>query len=183
MFTTIREETMISWKFLQLKKLHLEWEKTYEMVSRTGNKHAVAGLVHHLQNETFILIEQYRYPVQQKVLELVAGLMDKNTTPENTLREEIIEETWYQTINRVEFLAHTTASAGALSETTQLYKVEISWNRGTQSLWDLEDITVHEIATRDFHSFLQWELSRWILIDPKVCMAVYMFLQKTWKIV
>gem|GEM_PF-2918595 len=63
------------------------------MVSRTGNKHAVAGLVHHLQNETFILIEQYRYPVQQKVLELVAGLMDKNTTPENTLREEIIEET------------------------------------------------------------------------------------------
>lgn len=78
MFKEINRETISSWKYLELIKINLEWNRVYEVCSRVWNKNAVAWLLRHTQNNSYILIEQYRYPIKQKVLELVAGLIDKN---------------------------------------------------------------------------------------------------------
>lgn len=184
MLKELWREVFSSWKHLELIEIELEWWKKYEACSRIWNKNAVAWIIRHIENNSYILIEQYRYPVKKRVLELVAWLVDKpNMSNEEILREEIIEETWYFDIKNTSFLFETTGSAWKSSETTFLYDVEISWSRWNQNLWEMEDIKVLEIPENDFYNFLLSKQKEWILIDPKVCMVVYMTLAKIKKVI
>lgn len=180
----LSREVVASWKHLQLLQIHLEGNKIYDAASRVGNKNAVAGLLRHTDNQSYILIEQYRYPLKARVLELVAGVIDKpNLSIVDIMKEEVKEETGYSEIWNVEFLAQTSGSAWALCETTNVYDVEISWLKWTQNLWDMEDIKVLEVPYGDFNNFLASKMKEWLIIDPKVCMAVYMTLGKINKII
>lgn len=89
------------------------------------------------------------------------------------MKEEVLEETWYSQIWNIEFIANTSASAGALCETTIVYDIEIFWPKWNQNLWEMEDITVFEIPYKDFDTFYNSKKKEGIIIDPKVCMAVY----------
>lgn len=42
----------------------------------------------------------------------------------------------------------------------------------------MEDIKVLEIPYNDFDRFLSLKIKEWLIIDPKVCMAIYMTLGK-----
>ena len=180
----LSREVVASWKHLQLLQIHLEGNKIYDAASRVGNKNAVAGLLRHTDNQSYILIEQYRYPLKARVLELVAGVIDKpNLSIVDIMKEEVKEETGYSEIWNIEFLAQTSGSAWALCETTNVYDVEISWLKWTQDLWDMEDIKVLEVPYEDFNNFLASKMKEWLIIDPKVCMAVYMTLGKINKII
>lgn len=179
MLEELWRRVIASGRHLELQEIDLEWWKIYESTARVGNKNAVAWLVRHIEHQSYILIEQYRYPVKNKVLELVAGLIDKPwLKKEQIMREEIYEETGYREVWEIEFLARVTSSAGKSSEITYLYDVEISGERGEQDLWEMEDITVFEIPYKDFRRFEKSKKKQWILIDPKVCMAVYETLEK-----
>lgn len=179
----LSREVVASWKHLQLLQIQLQWGKIYDAASRVGDKNAVAGLLRHTQNQSYILIEQYRYPLKARVLELVAGVIDKpNLSIVDIMKEEVKEETGYNEIWNIEFLWQTSGSAGALCETTSVYDVEISWPKWLQALWDMEDIQVLEIPYWDFNNFLASKMKEWLIIDPKVCMAVYMTLGKIGKI-
>lgn len=183
MLKEINRETIISLKHLELVKINLEWGRVYEACSRVWNKNAVAWIVRHTENRSYILIEQYRYPVKQRVLELVAWLIDKpNLTKEQIIEEEVIEETWYSQIQSIEFLGETSGSAWKSSETTTLFDVEITWEKEKQNLWEMEDIKVIEVPYNDFDSFMKSKIKEWMIIDPKVCMAVYMTLEKIKKL-
>lgn len=183
MLKELERNIIASWKHIELLELKLEWWKKYEATRRIWEKNAVAGLLRHTQNQSYILIEQYRYPLKAKVLELVAGVIDKpNLSIVDIMKEEVKEETGYQEIGNIEFLSQTSGSAGVLCETTSVYDVEISWPKWTQDLWDMEDIQVLEIPYRDFNNFLASKIKEWLIIDPKVCMAVYMTLGKVNKI-
>lgn len=176
----LNRNVIASGKHLELLQIELEWGKIYDAASRVGNKNAVAGLLRHTENNTYILIEQYRYPLRKKVLELVAGVIDKpGKLVQDIMKEEVKEETGYQNIGTITFLSETSASAWALTETTKLFDVEISGTKGSQELGELEDISVFEIPYADFNSFLASKNKAWTIIDPKVCMAIYMTLAKT----
>ncbi len=133
-------------KHLAIDTMHLEWWHAWELVTRQWNAQVVAGLLSHKEHESFILIEQYRYPVQKKVIELVAGLQDKSgLSPEQSFREEIREETGYQDIANITLLGETSGSAGLTDETALLFHAEIEWEQGEQILEQEEDINVLEI--------------------------------------
>ena len=102
MLKEINRETITSWKHLELVRINLEWGRIYEACSRVWNKNAVAWLLRHTENNSYILIEQYRYPVKQKVLELVAWLVNKEWLNEQEImQEEVVEETWYKKIKSI----------------------------------------------------------------------------------
>lgn len=48
-----------------------------------------------ISRNTFILVEQFRPLVDARVIELVAGLVDPEMTPEEAILKEIREETGY----------------------------------------------------------------------------------------
>ena len=170
-------------EFIQIIKQDLWWWKFWETVRRPWNMKAVAGLLRHPENKSIILIDQYRYPVKTRVIELVAGLLDKpDLSMEDTFREEIVEETWFRDIWDMKFLWETSWSAGLTSETAYLYDAEVFWERWEQNLEETEDIKVIEIPEADIMKFLQIRQKEGQLIDPKICMALFMAQDKIWNI-
>ena len=69
------------------------------------------------------LIRQYRYPVQQEVIELPAGKLDPNEVPEVCAHRELEEEIGY-TANSLKFITHIHPAIGFADEIMSLYLVE-----------------------------------------------------------
>ena len=69
---------------------------------KTNN--AVAGLVYNKENQTVVLVSQYRYPTHTDktsgfIYEAVAGKIDKGETPIEAFRRECLEEVGYKIDN------------------------------------------------------------------------------------
>lgn len=170
----IWEEINFSGKFLEFSTLNIEWWNKYEMVKRKWWKNAVACIISHISNKTYILIEQFRYPIGQKTLELVAWVCDKDKSEIDIIQEEVIEETWYKNILSVDFLANCTNSAWLTSETTKVYYVQVDWKREEQDLWEMEDIQVIEVWIQEINNFIKSKIESGVLIDPKIFVGLYM---------
>lgn len=65
-------------------------EKTYTMLDIPD----FAGVIP-VYREKLVMVENYRYPIDEFVLELPAGLIDEGETPEETARRELEEETGF----------------------------------------------------------------------------------------
>ena len=61
-----------------------------------------------LDNNTIILIEQYRSALEKVILEIPAGTLDHSEKPEDCARRELLEETGYQARNFRKLLASYT---------------------------------------------------------------------------
>jgi len=176
---TLSERITHNWKFLEHVELDLDNGWTREMVRRKWWQKAVASLIRNTDTWNLILIDQYRYPLQKRVIELVAGLTDKQwVSLEQILTEEVREETGYQNVDSVDFLTETASSAGMTDETTSIYSIEVSWEKWEQDLEPLEDIDVIEVPENELLKFLSEKSSEGRMIDPKIWMAMYMYQQK-----
>jgi hypothetical protein len=169
----MKKNTHCEWKYISLDTLKLENGKSWEMVSRKWNAQTVAGLVYHSERKSYILISQFRYPVNTRVIEMPAGIQDKWVSPEEHLRQEILEEIWYSDIQSMRYIWEFPSSWWLTNETSLLYYVEISWEAGNQHLWKSENIDILEIHENDIHSFISRQSQWWVFIDPKVGMALY----------
>ncbi|MFW5952582.1 MAG: NUDIX hydrolase [Candidatus Natronoplasma sp.] len=65
-------------------------EKTYTMLDLPD----FAGVLP-LTGERMILIKNYRYPIDEKVIEFPAGFIDEGETPKEAAKRELEEETGY----------------------------------------------------------------------------------------
>ena len=69
------------------------------------------------------LIRQYRYSVRKMMIELPAGKLDKNETPENCAIRELEEEIGYKA-NKVTFLTNIHPAIGFANEKMWIYYAE-----------------------------------------------------------
>lgn len=116
--------------FYKLYKLTIENEgHTFvREVLETGS--AVAALVYDTRQQKFIFVEQYRAAVNQHLVELPAGLLDKEgESPEQALIREITEETGYA-VDKLEHVFDFYASPGGLAEKLHIFYAEVSHKTG-----------------------------------------------------
>jgi ADP-ribose pyrophosphatase len=124
-----------------------------------------------------VLVEQFRIPMQARVIEVPAGLVGdepefKGESIADCAGRELLEETGYKADSIIELIAAPT-SAGMTPEITHMFAAT-----GLSKVHDGggvygEDITVHVVPLTELDSFLATKQTEGLLIDFKIHASMY----------
>jgi ADP-ribose pyrophosphatase len=138
----------------------------WEFVERKRAKEAVAVIAVTDAGEV-VLTEQVRRPVDARVIDFPAGLIEEFDVVE-TARRELEEEAGF-TCETIERLAKGPSSPGITSEIVHLVRARGLRRSGTGGGVGGEKITVHLVPEQELAEWLRRKESEGILIDLKVC--------------
>jgi len=171
---TNSEETRVLFtgKFLEVKK-----QGRWEYVHRNSASGA-AVIVAITDERQIILVEQYRIPVGQRVIELPAGLVGddaggKGEANATAARRELLEETGFAARELTQ-VAHGPPSAGLASEIVTFFVARGLTREHDGGGDEHEQITVHLVPIAEADAWLtSQERERGVLVDPKVYAGLY----------
>lgn len=117
----LKEKLIYKGSFLDILNVDVELPngKSY---SRDVVRHPGAtAIIAFLDNENIILVEQFRLPLNKKILEIPAGKINKNEDIKECAKRELQEETGYIAGN-LEYLGCIATAPGFCDEIIYLYK-------------------------------------------------------------
>lgn len=166
-----KTETLHQGRFLRLKSRN-GWEYC-ERVNVSG----VVVVIALSDAQEIILIEQYRPPVQQTVIEWPAGLVGdeaqaRDESIELAAIRELEEETGFRA-GSIERLCRGPSSAGMASEVLHFVRAHDLRQTGLGGGVDNESIKVHLIPLIQARQWLEEKQDSGTLIDPKVYAGLY----------
>jgi ADP-ribose pyrophosphatase len=157
-------------RFLGLKERE-HWEYTY----RT-NASGVVVLVPVTDAGELVLVEQYRIPVQSRVMELPAGLVGDDGEPDESFEtaaiRELLEETGYQAATLQKLLS-SPSTPGMSDEIINIYYASGLKREGPGGGNGNEDITVHHLPLNNPGPWLEARQAEGIMLDPKIYAGLY----------
>jgi ADP-ribose pyrophosphatase len=156
------------------KRVMVKERDGWEFVERVRGKTAVA-VIALTEDGRLILTEQFRKPVDARVIDLPAGLVgdaEGVADPAETAKKELEEETGY-TCRSVELLATGPSSPGITSELVSLYRAHDVRNVGEGGGVEGEDITVHTVKPGELRAFAERMEKAGTMIDLKVWGALH----------
>lgn len=145
--------------------------------AKRPNADACVGVLALTPDDEVVLIEQFRIPVQRKVIEIPAGLVGdeeefRGEALIDTAARELLEETGFRAGTIVPLLASPT-SAGMAAEITHLFHatdlVKEHHGGGTAH----EDIRVHLVPHGELRAWLKAKEADGYLIDFKIHAALW----------
>jgi len=165
-----KETIHYSGRFLGLKERD-RWEYAF----RT-NASGVVVLVPVTDAGELVLVEQYRIPVQSRVMELPAGLVgDTGDFDEDfkiAAHRELIEETGYRA-GLLEELLTSPSTPGMADEMITIFYASGLVRIGPGGGDGNEDITVHHVPLENAAEWLQARMTEGIMLDPKIYAGLY----------
>lgn len=167
---TKKEINHYSGRFLGMKERD-RWEYAY----RT-NASGVVVLVPVTDAGELILVEQYRIPVQSRVMELPAGLVGDTGDAEEDFKaaahRELLEETGYRAASLQELLT-CPSTPGMADEMVTIYYASGLERVGPGGGDGNEDITVHVVPLANAVQWLDERQAEGILLDPKIYAGLF----------
>jgi ADP-ribose pyrophosphatase len=128
-----------------------------------------------------VLVEQYRAPVNSRVVELPAGLVgdagDKRESFETAARRELIEETGFEA-GALEELLIGPVSPGMVSEIINVYLARDLKRVGPGGGDESEDITVHLVPLAQAEAWLAARRADGLMVDHKVFAGLFWAAQR-----
>lgn len=145
----------------------------WEYVTRIKRQPAV-GIVAVTDNNCVVLVEQFRPPTDEYVIELPAGLSGDVAGAEHeslleAAKRELFEETGYEAAQWTELVCGY-SSPGLTDEQTALFLAEGLTKRGPGGGEPEEAITIHEVPIDDV---LTWLAARGSKADLKLLAGLY----------
>lgn len=120
--------------FFQVEEVHLRYERFDGQMSPLVRRltfergDSVAVLIFNPKRQHILLVNQFKYPTYEKgpgwITETVAGMVEKNESPESAARREVEEETGYK-VGKLEHISTFYVSPGGSSERIILYYAEV----------------------------------------------------------
>ena len=105
------------------------------------------------ENNEVILIKQYRHPIEESILELPGGFVDKDEAPETSIARELQEETGYR-FTDIHFLGRTAGNPGVLNNFTTLYLATGGHKVAEQKLDYNEEIEIKLFSLEEVREML-----------------------------
>ncbi len=148
----------------------------WEWAERTNNSGVVA-IIAITEDAQIVLTEQYRRPLDARVLDLPMGLSgDVHGAEDEDMREaarrELLEETGY-VAERLEFLLEGPTSAGLTNELVTLFLARGARRVGDGGGDETEEIDVHVVSLDQADVWLKQKCAAGILLDPKIYAAMH----------
>jgi ADP-ribose pyrophosphatase len=161
----------------QGRHLRFVAEDGWEYVDRNAVS-GIAVIVAVTDEGRLLLVEQYRPPVRQRVIELPAGLAGDEAGREGeelvaAARRELLEETGYEA-DTVSALASGPPSVGVSSEVVTFFRAEGLRRVGPGGGEGSERIVLHEVELGRVDAFLAEKAAEGLLVDPKVYAGLYL---------
>lgn len=123
-------------------------------VVRRKTRGRVVGIAAITPEKEIILEKSFRVPIENHVIELPAGLMDKEgESEEETARRELLEETGY-TVEKMVPLVSGTISAGIITDEIAIYAGIGARKISEQQLEGSEDIEVVKVPLSGLVDYL-----------------------------
>lgn len=170
----VPEKVLARGKFLELVD-----EGGWEYVQRHGAS-GVVLIVATTERRELVLVEQYRVPVHNRVIELPAGLVgdvpEHAAEPlERAAARELEEETGFvaRTWQR---LVDIPSAVGVSTEVATFFRATGLERIGKGGGDHTEDITVHLVPLDEIRLFLAEKLAAGKLVDPRIYAALYFIL-------
>ena len=140
--------------------------------AKRPNADACVGILAVTPADEVVLVEQFRVPVQQKVIEIPAGLVGdedefRGEAMAATAARELLEETGYRA-GRIELLLAAPTSAGMTPEITHLFLATDLSKEHDGGGTEHEDIKVHLVPRRELRAWLKEKEAEGFLIDFKI---------------
>lgn len=152
----------------------------WEYVTRS-NAHAVVVIVALTGDQEIVLVEQYRRPVDRRVIELPAGLVgDLHGPDEDVLeaaRRELIEETGFEA-DSVELVMESPSSSGMTDEIISFIRARGLNRIGSGGGDASEDIVTHIVPLDQVDCWLEQQQAAGLYLDPKIFTALYWLSQE-----
>ena len=144
----------------------------WEYVSRSRGRNVV-GIVAVTADDELVLVEQFRPPVNNRVLELPAGLVadeDAEEDPLNAARRELLEETGYVSDSWFHF-ATGLSSSGLSDESLEMLVALDVRREGPGGGVDGERIETLVVPLEGIHQLVQERNRAGDLLDLKILLA------------
>lgn len=164
-------ETLFETRWLGLYRIG-----RWDFVKRP-NADACVGILALTPDDEIVLIEQFRVPVQQKVIEIPAGLVGdeeefRGEDLSATAARELLEETGYRA-GKIELLLASPTSAGMTPEITHLFQATHLVKEHAGGGTEHEDIQVHLVPRHELRAWLKSKEADGYLIDFKIHAALW----------
>lgn len=173
-FSITKSDIIFHGKVFDVRVDEIEYNGTGNKGRREVAVHPGGTVVLPLKsNGKIVMINQYRYPHNEVLLELPAGKLDKGEDPLNCAMRELTEETGF-TSNKITKLGKIYTSPGFCSETLHIYLAEelIAGNHareeGEESMEVLE-LTLDEIEEK---------IKNGDIVDAKTICGIHYFKMK-----
>lgn len=159
-------ETLFETRWIKLQRIG-HWDFV-----RRPDSDSCVGILAITPEDEIVLVEQFRIPIQKRVIEIPAGIVGdeeehRGEPLSGTAARELLEETGYRA-GSIEPLIDTPTSAGLTSEFIHLFHAKNLVKEHDGGGVAGEDIVVHHVPLAELRTWLGEKQEEGLVIDFKI---------------